>query len=271
MNTFKKPVSDKRICLQDELIYRPLTYGLQQQPFQQHFTTAYGSESQAGYKLKEGEVHLSLISAIDYAHKKESWRIIPEIAVVCKGGSNTLLLFFRRDLKEIKKVAIDRGAITAVVLLKIILQEKYNFAPEYIPMQPDIDHMLAHADAALLVGDRAMCERRSNRLDLCEEWFDLTGLPFVYGFWAGLEIATAKEEVALIKKSCELGQKNLMNIAKKFAKQCDDNWSYYHDILTTNIYYRLNAIEKQGLLEFYTYAFYYGYSEFIPDLLFFDL
>jgi chorismate dehydratase len=138
-------------------------------------------------------------------------------------------------------------------------------------MQPDMDQMLSQADAALLVGNRAMCERRSNRLDLCEEWLDLTGLPFVYGFWAGLEIGTGKEDVALIKKSFELGKKNLMTIAKKFARQCNDNWSYYHDILAKYIYYKLDGEEKQGLLEFYNYAFYYGYSEFIPDLLFFEL
>jgi chorismate dehydratase len=269
--TSNQPMMEKRICLQQELFYRPMTYGLEQKQFQHHFTKAYGNESQAAYKLKEGEVDLSIISAIDYAQKKESWRIVPEIAVAFKENSNILLLFFRKDLKEINTVAVDPSAATAIVLLKIILQEKYNFAPEYIPMQPDIDRMLSQADAALLVGNTALCERRVNRLDLSEEWLDLTGLPFVYGFWAGLDVAAGRAEIALIKKSFELGMKNLTTIAKTFAKQYNDNWGYYHDILTTNIYYRLNEIEKQSLREFYNYAFYYGYSDFIPDLLFFEV
>jgi chorismate dehydratase len=271
MDNLSSKIIDKRICLQRDLYYQPLTYGLEQKDLQHQFITVYGNEQEAASKLKEGEVTLSLISAIDYAQKKESWHILPDIAVAFTGGSNTMLLMFRKDLKEINTVAIDRHASTSIVLLKIILQEKFNSTPEYIPMESDLDTMLETADAALLSGTKAMNERRANRLDLCEEWSDLTGLPFVYGFWAGLEIATQKEDLILLKKSFDLGKINLEKISKKYAQQNNDNWTRYHDILAKNIIYSFSGIEKQALHEFYNYAFYYGYSEFIPDLLFFEI
>ena len=46
--------------------------------------------------------------------------------------------------------------------------------------------MLAVADAALGIGDPALeHEGDVASLDLGEEWTRLTGLPFVYAFWAG--------------------------------------------------------------------------------------
>jgi chorismate dehydratase len=271
MDNLRSKIIEKRICLQRDLYYWPLTYGLEQEDVSHQFIIEYGNEPEAASKLKEGEVNVSLISAIDYGKKRESWRIIPDIAVSLISGSNSILLFFRKGLKEINTVATDRHASTAMVLLQIILREKFNSIPEYIPMESDLDTMLETADAAMLSSTKAMVERRENRLDLCEEWFDLTGLPFVYGFWAGLEIATQKEDLVTLKKSFDLGKKNIEKISKKYAQKNNDNWTRYHDILTKNIKYSFDEEAKQGLQEFYNYAFFYGFSEFIPDLLFFKL
>jgi len=48
--------------------------------------------------------------------------------------------------------------------------------------------MLATADAALIIGDNALfqpLESAVRKVDLGEAWTTLTGLPFVYAFWAG--------------------------------------------------------------------------------------
>lgn len=260
----------KRICLQKDVPYQPLLFGLDKGRAKSRIHSIYCNEEEAAYKLKEGEVDLGIISSLAYAQKKESWRIIPGIALSFLVGSNAMLLFFRKGLKEINRVAINASAITANVLLKIILQEKFKLSPEYISIDAPVDEMLTEADAALLTGSQAMRERRPNRLDLCEEWYDLTGHPFVYAFWAGLEIGVTAGDVALIKQSHHLGMKNLENISKKFAQKNKESWAYYHDIFTRYIRFEFNDREKQALQEFYNYAFYYGFSEFIPDLLFYD-
>jgi chorismate dehydratase len=262
---------EKRICLREDLYYQPLIYGLVHKKFKDHFIKSFGREGQAANKLKEGEVDLSIISPIDYAQNRESWRIIPRIAAASKGGSNSILLFFRKGLKEIKTVAVDQYTTGANVLLKILLQEKFALTPEYLHSKADLDVMLSRADAALLTGNKALIERRINRLDLCEEWSDLTGLPYIHGFWAGRDIAIKKEDITIVMKSFDLGMKNLTAIAKHFADTYHDNWAYIHDILTKNVYYRFEEEEKEGLREFFNYTFFYGYSEFIPELLFFEI
>ena len=110
-----------------------------------------------------------------------------------------------------------------------------------------------------------------SRLDLNEEWQDMTGLPFVYAFWAGREFTITSNDLKLIRFSYELGEKNLEKISKDFASKHKENWVFYHDYLTKNLSFTFSDREKEGLNEFYNYAFFYGYTKFIPDLHFYKI
>jgi predicted solute-binding protein len=56
-------------------------------------------------------------------------------------------------------------------------------------MAPNLEAMLAAADAALIIGDAALkidpARLSYPSLDLGEEWWKLTGLPMVFAIWAG--------------------------------------------------------------------------------------
>src|SRR6202035_5069369 len=59
--------------------------------------------------------------------------------------------------------------------------------PDIVPLAMDADAEDADADAVLLIGDRAMracLPGFAHAFDLGQEWFDWTGLPFVYAVWA---------------------------------------------------------------------------------------
>ena len=153
------------------------------------------------------------------------------------------------------------------------MKEKFVLNPDYLKMEPDLDKMLTKADAAFITGDKAFeySRNNSNYLDLGEEWEDLTGFPFVYAFWAGREFTVKKNELSIIKKAYELGRKNLVKICKDYAASHSESWSFYHDFLTQNMQYVLTEEAKDGLAEYYNYAFFFGFSEFIPDLHFYEL
>jgi len=261
----------KYLGLIDALEYYPLIYGLKENLLEHEFNIIYTTPDRAAKQLKEGEVELALIPAIEYARKKETWRIIPDLCITCSGAVKNTQLFFKKGLKEIKKVAVDKNAVVSFILLKILMKEKFMMDPEFVFMDPDIEKMLAHAEAALLTGEHAFGNLHlyPNRLDLNEEWVDLTGLPFVYSFWAGREFTVTKEEIGTIIKSYELGIRNLEKISKDYALNHSQNWAFYHDFLTKTIQYTLNDRAKEGLAEYYSYAFFFGFTEFIPDLLFY--
>ena len=66
------------------------------------------------------------------------------------------------------------------------MQEKYEIAPEFVSVNDSLVDKLNQVDAALLSGNEAFDVQQSDKMfmDLGDEWFDLTGLPFVYAFWA---------------------------------------------------------------------------------------
>jgi predicted solute-binding protein len=97
----------------------------------------------------------------------------------------------------------------------------------------------------------------------------MTGLPFVYAFWAGRELTITTNDLNVIQSSFDLGIKNLEKISKDYAKKHQEDWAFYHDLFTQNLSYFFSDQEKDGLNEFYTYAFFYGFTEFIPDLNFY--
>jgi len=262
----------KRIGIIDALEYLPLIYGLKNDMVEHDFELIHSSAAKSAEQLREGELELALIQSIDYAQKKETWKIIPEICIACNISVKNIQLFFKRDLKQIKKIAVDKNANTAKILLKILMKEKFMMSPEYIEMNPDVIQMLSKADAALIVGNEALdiYQKNRNRIDLNEEWVDMTGLPFVYSFWAGREFTISKNETLQIRKSYELGIRNLEEISKKFAHNHSESWGFYHDFLTKNINYHFSEQEKEGLMEFYNYAFFFSFVDFIPDLHFYS-
>jgi chorismate dehydratase len=273
-NKAKTPKVEKtKISVIDNLPYLPVIYGLKKNVLKHTFSILTTNPNQASNKLKEGEVELALVPSSDYGQKKETWRIIPNISVSSKGVSKDRLLFFRKGLKDIKSIAVDVNASSSFLLLKILMKEKFYMNPDYHKMKPDLDGMLSKTDAAFITGDKAFEYFRANRnyLDLGEEWYDLTGLPFVYSFWAGREFTVRKEEINILKKAYQLGIRNLEKISKVYAETNPESWSFYHDYLTKNRIYNFSDQERDGLMEFYNYAFFYGYIKYIPDLFYYEL
>jgi chorismate dehydratase len=75
-----------------------------------------------------------------------------------------------------------------VVLLKILLSQKYGLEPEYSRLETGVAEALESVDAVLLIGDQALeaCYNGTweHCRDLGSEWKEFTGLPMVFALWA---------------------------------------------------------------------------------------
>jgi predicted solute-binding protein len=98
----------------------------------------------------------------------------------------------------------------------------------------------------------------------------MTGLPFVYAFWAGHEMGIKKDDIEFVKKSYEIGRTKIEEISRTYAKNNPLSWEDYQNYLAQNIRYEFGVDEKEGLMEFYRYAFYFGLIEHIPELHFYE-
>ncbi len=269
--TREKPVSHL-VSLVSFLNTKPLVYGLEHKLVDHKFILQKDVPSVCSQRLREGEVELGIIPSIEYIQGKGSWKIVPDLCISSRGTVKSVNLFFKKDLSDLNKIALDTSSRTSVALLKIILKEKYQIDAEYIFMAPDLNEMLAKADAALVIGDKALHYQADHpsHLDLGEEWFDMTGLPFVYAFWSGHELGISGSDIEMIKESYNIGRTKLEQIARDYAVNHPLSWEHYFNYLSHNICYEFGADEKKGLIEFYRYAFYFGLIEHIPDLHFYE-
>jgi chorismate dehydratase len=249
------------------LYTKPLTYGLEHGA--QKANLLADLSSQNALRLKSRELDTALLSPIDYARNSDEYLIVPNICVSSTGNRSTLL-HFREGLRSISTIAADIGLTSEFVLAKIILTEKYDTNPQFIPMAADVTTMLAKADAALFVGGPALFSSLDTQctIDLAEEWGDLTDLPYVHAIWLSRRESLSPSKLYLLRESCEEGLRHLSDIALDASKeeQCtpEECESYL-----ASFNFKLDEETVESISEFYRYAFYHGVLGDVPEIKFY--
>ena len=125
---------------------------------------------------------------------------------------------------------MDTSSRTSVALATVLLGRVFGVTPEVVPMAPDLEAMLARADAALIIGDTALFLDHTKvrlkpdttgldylsavvKIDLGELWTESTGLPFVYAVWAGWPDALNPEDVCLLQRARDEGVADVDGVA----------------------------------------------------------
>jgi chorismate dehydratase len=251
----------------------PLLYAIKNEIVKSDFKLYESLPHECSELLLKERYDAALIPSVEYTKGKDDWFIYDGFCIGSRDKVNSVELFFNKELEDIKTVAIDSSSRTSVILTKIILEEKFELEPEYITMNADLSTMLTKADAALIIADNALnlVKNHDNRLDLAEEWYDFTGLPFVFAFIAGFEQSLSKQDCIALDKSLEYGMSHLPEIIDSWYDEstATNSKSFYLDYLTQNIVYNFDDEMKEGLLAFYDYAFLRNEIPYIPELKYF--
>lgn len=242
----------------------PIVHGLRDDA---RFDVVRDVPSRIAERLHAGEIDLGMIPSVAYA--RGDYAIVPGIAIASRGRVRSVELLHERPLAEVRRVALDTSSRTSVALLHILLRERLGREPEYVEMAPDPEAMLVAADAALVIGDTALFyQGPAERLDLGEAWWSLTGLPFVFAFWAGRRGLVGPEQLGHLQRSLRAGLERLGEIAASYnghgAGHAADNEAY----LRQCIVYDLGDPEQAGLREFYRRAHALGLIPRCPELRF---
>ena len=257
---------------------RPLLYGLEtpDSPFE----LLVDIPAETAIKLRERTRNLrcAFLSPIDYARHGADYRIVPDVGVSSSSRTESIQLFVRPEVRNIQTIAVDVRVTSEIILAKIILIEKFpNLASsdaeiQFLPMLPKLNEMLAKADAALVVNfhPREGSPEGTFALDLVDEWNDLTGLPYVHGFWVGYDNPETEELVPYLVQAKQEGLRHIEELAGQLAGRLslpiEKVVGYF-----SSFSHRLREEEQQGLSEFIRYAFYHGVLLDVPDINFFEL
>jgi chorismate dehydratase len=214
--------------------------------------------------LKEGELHVSPVSSIEYARYEKEYYLLPDFCINSNGYVRSVLLVSKYPLSELdgKKTGLTPASETSRALLKIILEEYMNFKSEYTELKIPYLKGDEQIDSALLIGDNALEFNNSEypyHYDLAELWKKHTGLPVVFAVWAVRRDFADKypEKVIYIKEilenSYKCGVKEPEGIINLSSSMCPASTCSYEEYFKY-LGYRFEDDKQKALLHFYKKA-----------------
>ena len=236
---------------------RPLVYGLERR--NDLVTVRFDLPSVCARLLEAGEIDLGLVPSIAYLDRTGD-RIVPGVCIGSDGDVASVALYSRMPLGRVQRVAIDTSSRTSAVLTEILFARRFGGSPAFVPHPPDLNAMLATADAALLIGDPALFVdtgahgARLEKVDLGREWTAMTGLPFVWAFWAGPARAGDPDVIAALQQSARDGAANADAVADAFFAGDPVGQAVGRRYLRENLRYEMTDRMLEGLRRFYAEA-----------------
>ncbi len=277
----------------------PLMWDFEHTNAGRDFDISYTLPSACARALQAGTADIGIIPAAAYA-QVPGLVVLPGVAIASRRPVRSILLVSPVPVDQIRTVALDMSSMTSVALTRILFEKWLGGGRTFTSMAPNIEEMLAHHDAGLVIGDPALQIDRSRyfTLDLAEEWIRHTGKPFVFAFWAvrqdalcgdsrpfdklsaGSRLSAAgndarlpsRDLAAVFQQSRDNGLEpaSLHHIAREWSPRLKISEAEVLSYLTESIYYQLDAPCLEGLQLFYRYAAEVGALPPAPDLQFLE-
>lgn len=143
--------------------------------------------------LVAGQLDIGPISLVEALRHTDELCVLPDLAVGSDGEVLSVCIVSKVPLADLEGATVALGSTsrTSILLARLILEQREGVSPRYIDRAPDLDAMLAEADAAVLIGDAALRAtlvdgpaRGLVVTDLGAAWRAWTGLPMVFAVWA---------------------------------------------------------------------------------------
>jgi chorismate dehydratase len=264
-------VSRVRLGAVGYLNARPLVFGLDRSS---RFDLRFDLPSECAALLHRGEIDLGTIPSIEYL--RGDYRIVPDVAIASRGAVKSVALYTSRPVGRIESIAMDTSSRTSVALVRVLCARAFGIRPSICSRPPNLDSMLAACDAALIIGDNALFldeaalkSRNIEKIDLGEVWSSMTGLPFVYAFWAGRPGAASAADLQALQDARAGGVARPEELAQQYFASKPERTAIGAAYLRDNIKCFLGDDECAGLELFYRYAAEEGVVESARELRFF--
>jgi chorismate dehydratase len=227
----------------------------------------YDLPSRLADSLVAGRLDVALVPSVEF-FRSPGCRIVSDACVACHGPVLSVKLHFRVPPNQVRRVALDEGSRTSAALTQILLAELCGVRPTLEGLPIGCSLADTDADAALLIGDRAIAGAREGETgrgeegvnrstdfcdvwDLGERWCHWTGLPFVFAMWVtrpGVDTSGVAEVLAAAR---DRGVREAEDIAEREAAAMDISRELATEYLRDSLHFTLGRNECAGLRRFY--------------------
>ena len=211
----------------------------------------YDVPSRLARMVEAGEVACAMVSSVEL-FRHTDWKAVPRIAIASTGKVLSVRLFAKLPVDRVRSVALDTSSLTSSALVRVLFARWWYATPRYIPAAPNLEAMLQQADAALLIGDKGMmaCSEGLFVVDLGEEWYRWTGLPFVWALWLGRAENITPPLVDCLHRAKAWGLEHLDTIVQQEASRLDISESLVRLYLRDIMQYEMTDAHEQALHRF---------------------
>lgn len=244
----------------------------------------HGVPAELNALLAQGKIDLCISSSIEFCRHATEYLILPGNCIGSFGAVQSVLLLSDRPAEQLggAQLLVSSESATSVVLLQILLAEHWGLSGCTVERSSlPVAEALQQAPGLLLIGDKALQAAASGAAPYCydlgEEWFRLTGLPFVYALWLLNRRSSSGKEVALRQfyRLLVQARDRIDSAADELAAQAPEAlWmgreqlaDYWRHAIT----YSLDDQHHAGLFRYYQLAARHGLISGIPSLEFFNL
>lgn len=211
--------------------------------------------------LAEGTLDVALIPSIEY-FRNPGCTIVSDACIASRGPVESVKLYSRVPIAEIRTLALDEGSRTSAALVRILLAERFGLTPRTLPLPIGAAAEDSPADATLLIGDRGMLPPQGHfaaTWDLGEEWMQWTGLPFVFAMWiarpgVASDGPTRRTIARLLGTARDEGLRSVDAIARQEGPRLGLTVEQAKAYLRDCLQFHLGTAQRQGLARFYALA-----------------
>lgn len=223
-----------------------------------------GHPVELAHMLFKGELDISPISSIMYGKRKDIL-ILPGLSITSNDFTKSVLICSngKTDFSELggKTLCIPETTASSAALIQIIFWLKGVGVKIKNCPGTNIDMMLRHGDAALLIGDSAIHATGKYRIiaDLGNEWKKITGKKMVYALWVVRE-DFAKQHPERVRyvldtllRSKDYAYENVTEIANFIARNKKIDCGFMREYLHT-LNYDFDGESVESLELYFKYA-----------------
>jgi len=255
-------VTRLRISVVEYLNTAPLVWGFTNGPLAGKYELSFTVPSLCAEELRSGQADVAVIPAIEY-QRMDDVVVLPGMCIAARDEVRSILVVAKKPIEQARRIALDRSSRSSAALVRLLCAGRWRIQPEFAEAAPNVEEMLADADAALVIGDPALrlalrAEEGPRELlvrgyetlflyDVAHEWREMTGNPCVLAMWVARREAARPEVVADFLASREYGLTRIPEIAAKAAGQLDLPARELEKYLRENIQFSLDQENRQGL------------------------
>ncbi|MDB4582622.1 menaquinone biosynthesis protein [Draconibacterium sp.] len=238
-----------RISIVSYLNSKPFLYGLNKMLDNKHIQISLDIPSKIVAKLDYGIADIGLIPVAGL-QDLDDFRIISNYCIGALKKVRTVVLVSDVPLEQVNTILMDYQSRSSVLLAKVLAKfywkKEFNWENTCNNFH---NKSIKQNTAGVVIGDRVFNieNRYEYSYDLSEEWFNFTGLPFVFAVWASTKNISGEFE-SVFNRALSFGLENIEKIAEmEQPKYIDVN---IQDYLKENISFDFDEKKKEGMKKF---------------------